>query len=59
VAVGITLNIYVPNVDEVFQRAIDAGCKIIESPKKKDGDPDRPATFKDFAGNTWSVGTQL
>jgi uncharacterized glyoxalase superfamily protein PhnB len=58
-AVAMVTHIYVPNVDEVFQRAIDTGCEIIESPKERDGDPDRRATFKDFAGNTWSVGTQL
>jgi PhnB protein len=53
------MHVYVPNVDAVFHRAIDAGCEIIEKPKEREGDPDRRATFKDFAGNVWSVGTQL
>lgn len=52
------MHVYVPDVDEVFTRAIDAGCEIIEEPKEQEGDPDRRATFKDFAGNMWSVGTQ-
>src|SRR5688572_10557823 len=58
-AVPIVMHVYVPNVNETFQKAIDAGCEIVEKPKERDGDPDRRATFKDFAGNYWSVGTQL
>lgn len=57
-AITLILHVYVANVDEVFDRAIQAGCEIIEKPKESEGDPDRRATFKDFAGNMWSVGTQ-
>ena len=57
-AISLILHVYVANVDEVFDRAIQAGCEIIEKPKESEGDPDRRATFKDFAGNMWSVGTQ-
>jgi PhnB protein len=57
--VPIVIHVYVPNVDDVFKKAIDAGCEIVERPKERDGDPDRRATFKDFGGNIWSVGTQL
>ncbi len=57
--VPIVMYVYVPDVDEVFQKAIDAGCEIIERPTERAGDPDRRATFRDFAGNMWSVGTQL
>jgi len=57
--VPLVLHVYVPNVDEVFQNAIEAGCEIIQKPEEKENDPDRRATFKDFAGNIWSVGTQL
>lgn len=53
------VHIYVPNVDEVFQKAIAAGCISVEPPKQQEGDPDKRGTFKDFAGNTWSIGTQL
>ena len=45
--------------DEIFEKAISAGCEIVEPPKQREGDPDRRATFKDFAGNMWSVGTQI
>jgi uncharacterized glyoxalase superfamily protein PhnB len=57
--VSFVMHVYVPNVDETFDKAINAGCEIVERPKEREGDPDRRATFKDFAGNLWSVGTQL
>jgi len=57
--VPIVMHVYVPDVDKTFQAAVDAGCEIVENPNVKDGDPDRRATFRDFAGNLWSVGTQL
>lgn len=57
--VPLVMHVYVPNVDEIFEKAIEAGCEIVEQPKQNDGDPDRRATFRDFAGNMWSVGTQL
>ena len=57
--VPLVMHVYVPNVDEIFDKAVNAGCEIVERPKEREGDPDRRATFKDFAGNMWSVGTQL
>ena len=53
------IHIYVPDVDAVYGKAIDLGCESVEEPKQRDGDPDRRGTFKDFAGNVWSIGTQL
>lgn len=57
--VPIVIHVYVSDVDTVFQKAIDAGCEVVEPPKEQENDPDRRATFKDFAGNWWSVGTQI
>lgn len=57
--VPIVMHVYVPDVDKTFEKAKEAGCEIIEQPKQRDNDPDRRATFKDFAGNMWSIGTQL
>jgi len=57
--VPMVIHVYVPEVDKTFKKAIEAGCEIVENPKQQDNDPDRRATFKDFAGNMWSVGTQL
>ena len=52
------MHVYVPDVEGTFKRAIQAGCESIEEPKLREGDPDRRGTFKDFAGNMWSIGTQ-
>ena len=57
--VPLVMHVYVSNVDEVFKKAINAGCEIIEYPTQRDGDPDKRGTFKDFAGNMWSIGTQI
>jgi PhnB protein len=57
--VPIVIHVYVPDVDKVFHKAIEAGCEVVAKPTKKESDPDRRATFKDFAGNMWSVGTQV
>jgi uncharacterized glyoxalase superfamily protein PhnB len=53
------LHVYVQNVDKIYSRAISLGCESVEPPKEREGDADRRGTFKDFAGNIWSVGTQI
>jgi|SRR5690606_8331346 len=58
-AITLVMHVYVPNVDELYKKAIDLGCISVEPPKQREGDPDKRATFKDFAGNLWSIGTQL
>jgi len=58
-AVTCIMHVYVPRVDEVYQKAISLGCTEVQAPKQQEGDPDRRGTFKDFAGNLWSVSTQL
>lgn len=55
----IMLHVYVPDVDATFRRAIAAGCELIEEPVQKTGDVDRRGSFYDFAGNYWSVATQI
>ena len=52
------LHIYVPDVFTTFNLAVDHGCKIIEQPINKQGDPDTRGAFMDFAGNYWAVSTQ-
>ncbi len=53
------IHVYVPNVDDTFRTAINYGCESVEEPKQREGDPDRRGSFKDFAGNIWSIGTQF
>ena len=53
------LHFYVPDVLRTFDLAIRNGCEIIEHPINKPGDPDKRGSFYDFAGNYWSVSTQM
>ncbi|MEX2632942.1 MAG: VOC family protein [Balneolales bacterium] len=53
------VHVYVPDVDETFDKAIDAGCQVINEPQENEGDPDRRGIFKDFEGNLWSIATQV
>jgi len=57
--VSLVMHVYVPDVDKTFEKAIEAGCEIVEKPKQQEHDPDKRGTFRDFAGNMWSIGTQL
>jgi len=58
-AVPMVMHVYVPDVDAAYERAMELGCEAVEAPKQGEGDPDRRASFKDYAGNWWSVGMQL
>jgi PhnB protein len=53
------LHVYVPDVFVAYERAISSGCTEIEKPLNKPGDPDTRGAFYDFAGNHWSVSTQM
>lgn len=53
------IHVYVPDVDATFQKAIEMGCEPVEKPTEREGDPDRRGSFRDFAGNEWSVSTQV
>jgi PhnB protein len=52
------IHVYVADVDAVFARALTAGATVDQEPQQKEGDPDRRGSFRDFAGNVWSVATQ-
>ena len=52
------MHVYVPDVDAMFEKAINYGCEAVDKPQNKENDPDKRGTFKDFAGNMWSVATQ-
>lgn len=52
------LHVYVPDVDQTFQRAIDNGCEVLQHPHMREGEIDKRGMFADFNGNTWSVSTQ-
>ena len=56
--VELVMHVYVQNVDAVYARAIGLGCTPVEAPKTREGDPDKRGSFKDAAGNWWSVSSQ-
>ncbi|MBL8003546.1 MAG: VOC family protein [Candidatus Kapabacteria bacterium] len=56
--VPMVMHVYVADVDATFRKAVNAGCEVVQEPKSQENDPDRRGTFKDFAGNMWSIGTQ-
>jgi uncharacterized glyoxalase superfamily protein PhnB len=58
-AFPVWLHVYVPDVDATYQRALDAGAEAVQAPTQKPGEQDRRGGFKDPAGNTWWVATQV
>jgi len=48
------LYVYVSDPDDVYERALAAGCKSFEEPADQQYG-DRRAGFEDFAGNRWWV----
>ena len=53
------ISVYVPNVDEVFKRAIDAGCVELQPVENAHWEPIRFGCVRDQAGNDWSIITHL
>jgi uncharacterized glyoxalase superfamily protein PhnB len=52
------LYVYVPDVDDAYGRALDAGCTSFEAPADQEYG-DRRAGFEDFAGNRWFVARHM
>jgi PhnB protein len=50
------LYVYVPDVDDAFERALGAGAKAVERPAEMPWGH-RRATFEDPWGNTWQAAT--
>jgi uncharacterized glyoxalase superfamily protein PhnB len=57
-AIPALVHIYVPNVDEAFKRALEAGGESVQEPVQRD-DPDRRGGVKDAGGTTWWLATQV
>ena len=53
------MHVYVPDVDKTYQKALDLGCESVYPPKESNEDPDKRGAVKDFAGNIWTVSTQV
>jgi PhnB protein len=52
------LHVYVPDVDATYAKALAAGATAVRPPEKGD-DPDKRGGFRDPAGTTWWIGTQV
>ena len=52
------VHVYVADVDDTYERALEAGAESVQPPEKKD-DPDRRAGVKDAGGTTWWIGTRI
>ena len=52
------VHIYVPDVDDAFRRALEAGAEPVQEPIKKD-DADKRGGVKDKSGITWWIATQV
>jgi uncharacterized glyoxalase superfamily protein PhnB len=57
-AVPSHVHIYVPDVDETYRLALEAGATSVQAPFKGD-DCDKRGGFKDPGGTTWWVGTKM
>ena len=54
----VTINIYVEDVDDVFERAVEAGAKELR-PVENQFYGDRSGQFEDPFGHRWSVATHV
>jgi uncharacterized glyoxalase superfamily protein PhnB len=52
------VHVYVPDVDETYRLALDAGAVAIQEPTKRE-DPDRRSGVKDAGGTTWWIATRV
>jgi PhnB protein len=52
------VHIYVPDVDAIYQRAIDFGATPVQEPVKG-GDADKRGGVKDASGITWWIATKV
>lgn len=53
------VHVYVRDADATFRRALDAGAVAEQEPVIAEGDTDRRGGFRDPAGNSWWVSTQV
>lgn len=53
------LHVYVADVDDTYQRALEAGAVAIREPRREEHEVDRRGLFEDPLGNTWAVSTQV
>ncbi len=53
------IHLYVPDVDETYQKMLAAGGESIMEPMQKSPDDDKRGGVKDPNGISWWIGTQI
>lgn len=51
------VHVYVPDVDETYRRALEAGAEPVQEPVKKE-DEDKRGGVRDSGGTTWWIATR-
>jgi PhnB protein len=57
-AVLSNVHVYVPDVDAVYNKALDAGAVSVQEPVKKQ-DANKRGAVKDSGGTTWWISTKV
>lgn len=52
------VHVYVPDVDETYRRALDAGAEPVQEPVKEE-DEDKRGGVRDPGGTTWWIATRV
>lgn len=52
------VHVYVPDVDDIYRRALAAGAESVQEPVQK-GDEDKRGGVKDPGGTTWWIATRM
>lgn len=52
------VHVYVPDVDDTYRRALEAGAVSVQEPVKKE-DEDRRGGVMDAGGTTWWIATRV
>jgi uncharacterized glyoxalase superfamily protein PhnB len=52
------VHLYVPDVDDAYRRALEAGAEPVQEPVRKD-DPDKRGGVRDAGGTTWWIATRV
>ena len=55
--IGAHVHVYVPNVDETYRLALEAGATSVQEPVKKE-DEDKRGGVRDPGGTTWWIATR-
>lgn len=53
------VHVYVPDVDQVFEKALAAGASEVEAPRTHEGESDKRGMVADPCGNTWVLSMQM